>query len=133
MDEMFMHNQMSDKMNAFIYQKVFEVAQKSGIGPETETAEEFYAEVAKDKKTLKAIAEVAAPLVSAETGLPLFVSKKLVKMVVARSAKDASKTIKRVAKKEEANNPQMQSALAESRRKKMISEAVQKAIDKHLI
>ena len=133
MDEMFMHNQMSDKMNAFIYQKVFEAAQKSGIGPEAETAEEFYAAVAKDKKTLKAIAEVAAPLVSAETGLPLFVSKKLVKMVVARSAKDASKTIKRVAKKEEANNPQMQSALAESRRKKMISEAVQKAIDKHLI
>lgn len=133
MDEMFMHNQMSDKMNAFIYQKVFEVAQKSGIGPEVETAEEFYAEIAKDKKTLKAIAEVAAPLVSAETGLPLFVSKKLVKMVVARSAKDASKTIGRVAKKEAKNNQQMQSALAESRRKKMISEAVQKAIDKHLI
>ena len=133
MDEMLMHNQMSDKLNAFIYQKVFEVARESGLGPEAETAEEFYSQLAKDKETLKAIAEVAAPIVSAETGLPIFVSKKLVKMVLVRSAKDASKTIKRVAKKEGANNPQMQSALAESRRKKMISEAVQKAIDKHLI
>lgn len=126
---------MTDNVNAFIYKRVYEIAQAANIGPETDSPEEFYAEVAKDKATISAIATAAAPVITAETGLPPFVVKKLVKFALVNSAKDANDTFGRIAKREEKKNKgEMQPSLAESKKKRVyLSEAKLKKMIKETV
>lgn len=100
-DEALVHNKITDDVNAFIYTKTYEVAQKLGVGPETDTVEEFYSEISKDKETMEAIANAVAPVISAEIGMPIPVTKHIIKLAIKNTAKDAQKVFKRIDKREE--------------------------------
>ena len=101
MDEALIHNKMTDDINAFIYEKTYEIAQQMGVGPQTNTVEEFYIAITKDEQMMEAIANAAAPIISAETGMPIPLTKRLIKYMIKSTGKDAQKTFKRIDKREE--------------------------------
>ena len=102
MYEALIRNKASDRVNAFIYRKAFEVAQSMGVGPEASTPEEFYEAIRNDGQMIEFVAESVAPAVSAETGIPEPIAKRLVKVAIKGAARDAGKTLQRVNKQNEA-------------------------------
>ena len=121
---------MTDKINAFLYEKIYEIAQAAEVGPQVDSPEEFYEEIGKDRETLKKIADVVTPIISEETGIPAIILRPLIILALKDAAKDANKTFDRVAKRrEEKEKKKMSPQLAEETLNTYINEAIKEELN----
>lgn len=118
----------TDKLNWFLYEKIYDICQTMDVGPQTDSAVEFYEEVIKDKELLNKIANMVIPVISSETGIPPVIIKPMVIFILKDTAKDANKTFSRIEKRK--TDKKIKQQLSEQAFKKMVKQIIMETLNK---